>query len=144
MALIDEVKARYSSAFLINLTNPNDETASAIDDTVLAAVCTDVAADFEIFAGVAFDSSDSRHVTTAVDGVIHKLVVRTGHSDESAEVDRWERRLLALAKVTGRDRIAPATNSKLEPSQERRTGETVRPIFDDDRFDDLLLGAPPA
>lgn len=143
MALADEVTSRYASKLLINLTNPQDPTASAIDTTTLGLACTDVEADFQIYANVAYDGSVATHVAVATEGVIHKLEARSGHVNAKAELDAWRFRLLDLAKITGRDRCLPVTNSKMTPSEEQVGSETVRPAFDDENFDGIIVGSPP-
>jgi len=141
MALAAEVQSRYPSALLIQLTNPMNTAASSVNMTTLGLAATDVEADFQITAGVAYDGADARHVSVGIEGVIAKLLERTGHSDASAWRARYDSRLRDLAKVTGRDRILPTSDGILQPT-EPQAGTIVRPAFDDDVFDGFVPGAP--
>ena len=145
MALSDEVTARYASARLIQLTNPGDQTATTVDTTFLGKAATDVEADFEIIAGVAYDNSEARHVSVGVEGVIAKLYQRgeAAGGDADARHSAYLDRLAQLAKVTGRNRIIPTTSSVLTPTSERTTtSEVVPPEFDWPNFDDLIPAPP--
>jgi len=144
MALAAEVTARYPGSRLIQLTNPGDQSAAAVDATVLGLAVTDVQADFEIIAGIEYDNSEARHVSVAVWGVIAKLA---GWSEAAGSTgvklhEAWIERLEQLAKVTGRDRVPVTTSSQVTPTDERQTTETVRPWSDHPHFDDLVARPP--
>jgi hypothetical protein len=136
MSLVTEVQARYPANRLKQLTNPGDESASAVDTTFLGYSATDVEAEFEIYAGVTYDGTDARHVAVAVAGVIAKLYLRGEAPGEKAQSlhDDYLERLQALGKVTGRDRLKPQTTSQLTPTPERTGSEVVRPWSDDSTF----------
>lgn len=144
MALAAEVTARYPSARLIQLTNPGDQSAAAVDATVLGLAATDVEADFEVYAGVEYDNSEARHVSVAVWGVISKLAQWSEATGATAIAlnDAWIERLEALAKVTGRDRIALSTSSLLTPTTEKPGTDDVPPWSDYPHFEDLRPEAP--
>ena len=142
MALTDEVTDRYSSQYLIGLTNPQLSSAAAIDTTRLARAATDVEADFEIYPGIAFVTTNSLHVSTAVEGVILKLMMRTGQFDAEALQTRYIALLTALGRVTGRNRLLTSTDSQLQPSRDQVDGEIVRPDFDVRRFVDFIPNPP--
>tara|TARA_Y100000310_G_scaffold334113_1_gene413076 strand:- start:2979 stop:3440 length:462 start_codon:yes stop_codon:yes gene_type:complete len=144
MSLTLNVQNRYGTQFLVNITNPADPSATTIDTTRLSNSCTDTEADFKIYAGTTYDDTDARHVTVAVDGVIAKLAIRTGTGGNYARATHEEylERLRHLALVTGRDRVAPKTDSILQPSTEQVGDEVVRPEFDWRRFTDLIPGGP--
>ncbi len=144
MALTDEFEDRYSAQKVIELTNPDNPGGTSKNATRLANAAEDVQADFRIYCGVTFDLTDARHVAVAVEGVEIKLLRRimtSGTKLRELEED-YRRRLRALAKVTGRDRVMPTTKSVLTPSDEQTGTETVRPDFDRDHFDDLIPSAP--
>jgi hypothetical protein len=140
MTLADEVQARYSSEFLIALTNKDSRTATAIDTTVLGYACTDVQNDFQIHAQLVYDGTDGRHVAVAVEGVVARLEERLGAASEGTrqKIERYYKNLIALGKVTSRARITPATSSLLTPSEEVPTGTTRPPNFDERHFDRIL------
>ena len=132
MALIDRVKARITTQKLIELTNKDSKTATAIDDTRLALAVTDAESSFAVFTGVAYDDTNGKHVPVAVRGVVAHLLLDSDLGGNAGEqYDRWKQMCLDLAKVTGRDRVTPQTTSVLTPSDEQSdAGETVRPDFD--------------
>lgn len=141
MALSDEVQSRYPSQILVNLTNPQSTTAATVNTTTLDLAATDVQADFKIHAGIAYDGTDARHVSVACEGVIAKLLERTGHAKAGEREESYFRRLKALANVTGRDRILPTSGSPLTPSTPD-PNVTHRPSFDDDIWGGIIPGPP--
>tara|TARA_R100000808_G_scaffold20444_1_gene44198 strand:- start:746 stop:1186 length:441 start_codon:yes stop_codon:yes gene_type:complete len=145
MSLTLNVQNRYGTQFLVNLTNPTDPTATAIDTTRLSNACTDTEADFGVYAGIVYDDTVASHVAVAVEGVVAKLAIRTGTGGQFAATahETFIARLRDLALVTGRDRVAPRTDGILVPSSEQIGDETVRPEFDRRKFDDLIPDSPP-
>jgi len=144
VALADEVTDRVPEARLIQLTNPGTQSAAAIDTTILGLACTDVAADFEIYAGVEYDNSEARHVSVGIWGVLAKLALWSEAAGATANAidDKWIEKLEGLAKVTGRDRIALSTSSLLTPTDEKPGTDDVAPWADYTHFDDLRPDAP--
>lgn len=141
MALADEVTSRYPASKLRQLTNPNSQSASTVDGTILGLAVDDVEADFKIYCATTYDGTDARHVSVAVEGVISKLSLRMEAAGEGAAArhDAYLDRIRALARVTGRDRVIPRSKSILTPSSEREEGtETVRPDTDRSHFEDLI------
>lgn len=144
MSLSSEVIARFSSQRLKEWTNPDAPEGTTYDATRLGYACTDAQADFEIFAGVTFDVSDARHVATAIMGVRAYLLCYLDQGAGTKALDDWHSgKLKSLGRVTGRDRILPATGSNLTPSPVPRIpGSTARPDFDDSVFDGQALQPP--
>ena len=144
MTLTANVQNRYGTQFLVNITNPTDPTATAIDTTRLSNACTDTEADFKIYSGIIYDDAVDTHVAVDVEGVIAKLAIRTGTGGQFANSshENFIARLRDLALVTGRDRISPRTDGILVPSSEQIGSEIVRPEFDRRRFDDLIPDPP--
>lgn len=140
MALAHEVKARYATVELVQLTQLNSTAAGAsIDDTVLGYAVADIQASFEQYAGVAFDDSDARHVAVAVAGVVVLLQLRKRATVQELDPEwqAWLNRLRELGQVTGRNRIVP--NSSSQVYEQRRS----RPVAE--RFDDQdMRGVLPA
>ena len=141
MSLVSNVQSRYGDQYLVNLTNPGDNTATTIDSTRLALAATDVEANFEIFAGVEYDDTDPQHVTVGVEGVEVLLKFRAGHTTVEEWSDWIEKRLKPMSLVGARDRIMPTTNSEVTPTSESDTGDG-RPYFDSRRFRYLIPGRP--
>lgn len=138
LALSQAVQDRVGTQFLASLTNPGDPTATAVAVTKLDLASTDVQADFEIVVGVLFDATSSRHISVGVEGVIAKLIQRTGQSQRGDEVhNRYMERLEMLREIAD-----PASKSELTPVDERRGTDIVRPQFDDSKFDRYLPESP--
>lgn len=145
MALSDHVKARFggsSSQYLANLTqNFDSDGAGSIDDAVLLLAVNDVIADMEILAGEVYDDSATtnpddyaKHIATGVQCVIIKLQFFTGKTpDKIAKwlTERYEKLMVALSKVTSRDRFLIQTSSPYEPSDQAENGP-ILPPFDED------------
>jgi len=132
MTLATEVTGRISGSMAIQLTNPDLASATAVDSTRLTKACDDAQEEFKFHVGVAFDVLDLRHVAVAVDLVILLLRERGGGMTDSTGRDREriEKRLEALAKTQGRDRIEPAIDA----------GTHV--TFETSRFRDVTLDPP--
>ena len=141
MTLASNVTARYATQLLVNLTNPNDSTATTINTTKLGNATTDVEAEFATIVGVAYDDSVATHVAAAGIGVIGRLQEWTGHASAAETISRYLARLNSLALVTGRDRILPQSEGVLVPS-EPDPAVTVRPPFDDDVWEGIIPGEP--
>ena len=140
MALTDKVTTRIATSRLVQLTRPEATNATTVDTTILAAAAADAEAIIEVKAGVEYDDTDARHVATAIEGVVLHLERYAGRRDN----DRWEawmRDVESLGRVTGRDRILPETNSKMEPTEER---QGTKPDFDPQTFDGLRMRANPS
>lgn len=132
MALLDDVRARWSSQILINASNPQNSTATTEDSAREAVAVSDVQAAFKVMCGVAYDGDVDTHVLYATEGVLIRLLVLTGQSDRSEWKD-WKKELkYELAKVTGRDRIVPSTSSTLDvtPDQQGEKPQSDRSVFD--------------
>lgn len=118
MALIDEVRDRWSSQFLINASNPQNSTATTEDTTRTARAVTDVQAAFQVLSGVNYDNSNPRHVLYATEGVVIRLLVLTGQAARG-EWESWKDSLKEeLALVEGRDRIRATTNARYKVTRE--------------------------
>jgi hypothetical protein len=129
MSLQTVVEARVATTRLVSLTNPGVTAPTTVDTTKLGHACADAAAEFEVHTGVAFDETDARHISPAIDLVILTLQERGSAPVENlgAQREKIITRLESLAKVTGRNRIMPEAASE--------TSET----FGDSAFDSVLL-----
>ncbi len=143
MALATRVQNRVRTQLLIELTNPNDKTATTVETTVLGYAVTDTAADFETYAGVAYDDTDARHVAEAVRGVVVRLEVNAGRA-KAERLTEWQDRMDRMFRLRhGNDRIMPQSSSRLTPQTEAPSGE-VRPWFDlEETFNDLIPNESP-
>ncbi len=114
MALSDEVKSRYATQYLVEITNPRDPTATDIDDPHLDAASNDVIGEFKTHVGKDFDLTKTQHISVAVDAVVAKLLSRSGQKGDLARglIDDYIARMKELAKVEGRDRILPQRTTR--------------------------------
>lgn len=148
MALWDEVKLRYSTRVLKELTNVDVPSGSAIDDTKGTQAANDAIKWFQrIATSVTFDVTDQAMVEVAARATVFKLKQWAGKLTDKmgTESEALESDMINYARsVAARGRVVPTTNSVLEPTPEDQAGRPVRPEFDDERFNGLFPGQPPA
>ena len=138
MAALDaEVRARYSTQYLVNLTPPDDASATSEDTDRMDAAVADTQADFAVEVGLEYEAANTAHIVIGVEGVIVHLLERTGRGEKTTR-ERYDRYIERLRSL--RARILPGTPSKVTPTPER--GHPVRPIFDYPRFDGVNPDAP--
>jgi len=138
MAALDaEVRARYSTQYLVNLTQPDDASATSEDTDRMDAAVADTQADFAVEVGLEYEAANTAHIVIGVEGVIVHLLERTGRGEKTTR-ERYDRYIERLRSL--RARILPGTTSKVTPTPER--GNPVRPIFDYPRFDGVNPDAP--
>ena len=142
MPLSTHVTDRYSTQYLVELTNPQDRSATTINTTLLGFSADDVDALFDVYAGVAYDDADAGHIAVAVEGVIAFLLRRTGQSTADARISAWVSSMRDLSRTEGRNRVTPDSNTRMQPSADDRLASTPRPAFDDRRFDSFLPNSP--
>lgn len=138
MALSTDVQNRYSTQYLIELTNPQNRNATTINTTLLNNAGTDIEALFEVYAGVTFDDTDPQHIATGVEGVVAFLMRRTGQSAAETRIEAWISSTRALGEIEGRNRVTPDSTTLFQPSRDDRLATTPRPAFDDRNFDAFL------
>jgi hypothetical protein len=145
MSLLTQVTARYGATLLANLTNAENTAAASYDATRLQAACDDVEGLVRIHAGTTYDDDDDRHVVTCTTAVITILEIRLGKIKRREAMEAVVESLVALGRVTGRDKVTPTTNSGLTRSPDLEGAATSRaPDFDKDRFDGIRLDGPAA
>ena len=138
MAALDaEVRSRYSTQYLVNLTQPDDASATTEDTDRMDAAVADTQADVAVEVGLEYEAANTAHIVIGVEGVIVHLLERTGRGEKTTR-ERYDRYIERLRSL--RARILPGTTSKVTPTPER--GNPVRPIFDYPRFDGVNPDAP--
>jgi len=140
-ALTTEATNRFGAQYLINLTNPFNTSETTVDATRLANAAADAQGRFEVVVGVAYDEDNARHTQAGVTGVHCFLLKRSGKTGAAVEqvCGEFEQNLNDLALSEGAfARIVPDSSSDLTPSVEVQDGETVRPDFDGNEFDDTI------
>lgn len=135
MPLADEVTNRVRTQLLVELTNPNDRSATTVNTTQLGRAVTDVQAAFRTYASVTYSNDDARHVEEAIVGVLLYLQMYAGKTPRPArDVTEWKRNLHDVFRLVagGNNRVMPESSSQLTPTEEAPNGITVRPFFDPD------------
>lgn len=137
-ALWASVVANYEAEGLVNLTNPRDNQATAIDTTYGESAAQEVIDLFPVYGQVEYDASDSRHVAVGRHAVIAVLYARGGTSSTIAEVE-WkavfddEGMIARLKRTSARARPAPVSNSGVQQRSELTSdGRRVRGWSDPD------------
>lgn len=128
-ALATEIALRYSSTFLNTLTNVDSAEVTSITTAFRDAAIADAQAAFEIYAGVTFDSSDTRHVMIGCDGVIARLTQFGGQS-RAQGIELWNEFVVALKAL--RKKGKPASTSGLE----RESDSGDKPYFEQSKMAD--------
>ena len=146
MSLWDEVKLRYSSQLLKQLTNVDLPGGTSINDTIGTQVSTDAQYWFQRVVQADYDNTDEAHQAVAVRAVYTLL---REYSGRFAEVIAREREIIEAAMNQLRDlgpgkRITPHTDSELDPSDDENLINPQRPIFDTERFGDITPSEPSA
>ena len=145
MALAAEVTGRHSTKRITQLTNPDDQTATTVNATILGYAVTDAEADFLTYAGVEYDNSVAKHVSIGVFGVLAYLRSRMNAAGADADkaISQFQDMLRQLKLTTGNNRITPTSNSRLYPSPVNPENQSnYRPPFDDEDFDRYAPDAP--
>ncbi len=146
MALWDEVKSRVSAVTLKQLTNVDLPAASSIDDTKGGYAATAAAAWFKRVSTATFDYTDADMLDIGIEATVWILRKWSGRLTQNLREDREtiEDSMRAYGTIGPRARITPKTTSPLTPTEEDANDTTVRPEFDNGRFDRVRMSDPPA
>lgn len=143
MTIPTQAQARFGLAYLIAVSNPQEESAGAIDATRMNQAEADVKGYFKMWANEAYDETKEHHVAIAVKCLVSLLQIYTGQAgDKGDEMYRlMEADLRAVGKIGARDRILAKSTSKLQPSDEQAEAqEPPRPDSDRSYYSDLVPG----
>lgn len=141
------VKARYSSVMLKQLTNADTPGATTINDTVGEYAVTDAVSIFKKEVEKAYDDTDVDHLSAIYELVIFLLQQRANKLGEHAKT-RKEMVYEALKRVRetvgGRPRVTPGTTSPLDPNDDTFDGAIPNPLpsFDITRFGQVTPNPP--
>ena len=131
MSLLARYKERYPDQFVIETSNPRDETATTAGDPRIQFACDDVQGLLEVYAGVVYDETDARIVAVAVEGVAARLLVLTGQARASDKWNAWIESARSLGTVTGRNKVLVETSTP-----------DIEDEFSNDKFADYLAESP--
>lgn len=142
-ALLTAFQARIPAQRRIDLTNVDSESASTENTTVSGAAETDAANEFLFKTGLAFDSTNSEHLTVGVKGLLHFLYDYRGLPKSpaaQAAQKAWEDACDSFARTRGALAwIQPQTDSLLNPTRDVSGG---LPYFDRLNMGDLVPPSP--
>lgn len=122
----------YEANGLIQLTNPRDRSAVAIDTTYGEKIAQSVIDIFKAYTQVDYDSSDALHVEVGMAACI-ALLWRRGGTSTNIEKVKWEEvfggegMANVLKKTDPRGHEGPSTNSGLTQPAENCEGGTYLP-----------------
>jgi hypothetical protein len=137
-------QSRFSTQLRTNWSRPQNSTATTPDTTLETLSDTDVVGEFKK-RGITPDSTDDRHVTTAMSGVIARLMFYTQSPGWGEAWGSFKDDLELLSQTTARDRIMPTTDSLLVPTLDT---PGALPLFDRNNFQNYQTnppdGQPPA
>lgn len=142
-ALATAWQVRNPAQIQVNLTNQGVEGATTVNTAVLAAAETDASNQFFHLTGIAFDTTNSEHLTLGCLGVTYFLYTYQGNP-KSAVADAaktsWKDACGSFARTRGSIAAQlPLTNSNLLPTADE-SGQL--PYFDRRVMSDLVPRAP--
>ena len=135
---LSSYQSRLSDQLRTNWSNGQDSAAVVPDVALETLADSDVCGEFKK-RGIVPDSTDDRHVTTAIGGIIGRLMFYTQNPGWAEAWDTFKEDVKLLAESTSRDRIIPYTNSLLNPSVDVM-GDL--PSFDPANMTDYIPNAP--
>ena len=133
-------QSRFSSQLRTNWSNPQSSSPTTPDTALETLADTDVVGEFKK-RGITVDSTDDRQVTTAVSGIIARLMFYTQSPGWGEAWSSFKEDLAFLAETGPRNRITPATDSLLSPSEDT---SGALPVFDREQFGRYVTGPPNA
>lgn len=107
------LQARYSTQHILNISNPDNPSASTINTTLIDTLTNDVIADFAQRAWVNLDSTNvnPKHINTAVKGLYLRLLAASGtNTDLSSKWNDYHDELEQVLRSTPRNRNHPRVN----------------------------------
>lgn len=131
-------QARFSTQLRTNWSNPQNSSATTPSTTLETLADTDVVGEFKK-RGITPDSTLDTHVTTAMSGIIARLMFYTQCPGWGEAWGSFKDDVELLAQTTSRDRIMPTTDSLLVPTQDT-AGDL--PVFDRDNFQNYQSNPP--
>lgn len=137
---LSSYQARFSTQLRTNWSNPQNSSTTTPNTTLEELADTDVVGEFKK-RGITPSASDDKHVTTAISGIIGRLMFYTQAPGWGEAWGSFKDDLELLAQTDCRNRMMPATDSLLAPSQDT---PNALPAFDREQFGRYATGAPNA
>lgn len=127
---LSSYQSRLSTQLRTNFSNPQNSSATTPDTALETLADTDVVGEFKK-RGISPDSTDDRHVTTAIGGIIGRLMFYTQSPGWGEAWGSFKEDLALLAETGPRDRIPATTDSLKVPSTDEANS---LPTFDSTQF----------
>lgn len=131
-------QARFSTQLRTNWSNPQNSSATTPNTTLEGLADTDVVGEFKK-RGITPDNTLDTHVTTAMSGIIARLMFYTQSPGWGEAWGSFKDDLKLLAETTSRERITPTTDSLLSPTQDTNG---ALPLFDRNNFQNYQPNPP--
>lgn len=135
---LSDYQSRFSTQLRTNWSRPQNSSATTPDTTLETLADTDVVGEFKK-RGITPSASNDTHVTTAMSGIIARLMFYCQAPGWGEAWGSFKEDLALLAETGPRNRIMPATDSLLSPSEDT---PGALPVFDRDQFGRYASGAP--
>ena len=123
-------QSRFSSQLRTNWSNPQNSSPTTPDTALETLADTDVVGEFKK-RGITPDNTDDRQVTTAMAGIISRLMFYTQAPGWGEAWGSFKEDLALLAETGPRDRIPATTDSLKVPSTDEANS---LPTFDSTQF----------
>lgn len=119
----DEVQERYSTEFLVSITNPQAGAYTTIDTDRLEYAVKDALAIWRAHFQGDFDSTDDEHLGIACQGVVACLMRSVGLMTQAAKdaMEEYKADLKALSMVKHRGWVSPTVLDE-QPRYPRSAG----------------------
>lgn len=131
-------QARFSTQLRTNWSNPQSSSSTTPNTTLEGLADTDIQGEFKK-RGISPDNSLDTHVTTAMSGMIARLMFYTQAPGWESAWATFQEDVKFLAETTSRDRIVPSNDSYLAPSYDP---VNALPAFDPQNFQNYLPNPP--
>ena len=127
---LSDYQSRFSTQLRTNWSRPQNSSATTPDTTLETLADTDVVGEFKK-RGITPSATNDTHVTTAMAGIISRLMFYTQSPGWGEAWGSFKTDLELLAETGPRNRIPATTDSLLAPSTDT---PNALPTFDREQF----------
>ena len=135
---LSSFQSRFSNQLRTNWSNGQLSTATTPNTTLEGLADTDTVGEFKK-RGITPDSTLDTHVTTAMAGIISRLMFYVQAPGWEVAWQMFQDDLKLLAETTSRDRMTPSNDSLLLPTTDT-SGD--KPPFDSTEFKGYVTKGP--
>lgn len=135
---LSDYQSRFSTQLRTNWSRPQNSSATTPDTALETLADTDTVGEFKK-RGITPSASNDTHVTTAMAGIIARLMFYTQSPGWGEAWGSFKEDLALLAETGPRNRVMPTTDSLLSPSEDV---SGALPKFDRDQFGRYTSSSP--